>query len=57
MKMWLVMVTIMKLTHYGIGNCKIRNLLLCPNSLTDLNEIWNQDIWGDDASFEEKFPF
>ena len=46
------MVTIIKLTQHGIGNCKIRNLLLCPNGLTDLNEIWNQDILGDDASFE-----
>ncbi len=31
---------------------KIRNLSLCPNGLTDWNEIWNQDILGDDASFE-----
>ncbi len=30
---------------------------MCPNSLSDLNEIWNQDILGDDASLEEKFPF
>ncbi len=46
-------------TSYGnhnfkvsIGNCKIRNLLLCPNGLTDVNEIWNQYILGDDTSFE-----
>ncbi len=52
MKMWLVMVIIIKFTQYGIGNCNIRNLFLCPNGLTDLNEIWNQDILGDDASFE-----
>ncbi len=52
------MVTIIiSLHNIGIGNCKIRNLFLCPNSLTDLNEIWNQDILGDDASFELKFPF
>ena len=28
------------------------NLLLCPNGLTDLNEIWNHDILGDDKSLE-----
>ncbi len=50
MKIYLVMVTIIKLTQ-GIGNYKIRNLL-CPNGLTDLNEIWNKDILGDYASFE-----
>ncbi len=55
--MWLVMVTIIKLTQWSIGNCKIRNLLLCPNGLTDLSEIWNQDSLGDDASFEEKISF
>ncbi len=27
---------------------------MCPNGLTDLNEIWNQDILSDDASFEWK---
>ncbi len=30
---------------------------MCPNGLTDLNEFWNQDIFGDDTSFEEKMPF
>ncbi len=40
MKMWLVMVTIIKLKQKGISNCKIRNLLFCPNGVTDLNEIW-----------------
>ncbi len=52
MKMWLVMVTIIKLTQSGIGHCEIRNLFLCPNGLTDLSAIWNQDFLGDDASFE-----
>ena len=23
-----------------------------PNSLTDLTEIWNHDLWSDDASFK-----
>ncbi len=42
-----------KLTQKGIGNCKnMRNLLLCPNGLTDLHGIWNQDILVDDASLE-----
>ncbi len=40
-----------------LGNCKIQNLLLCPNGLTDLNGTWNQDILGDDASFEQKCSF
>ncbi len=31
---------------------QICSLSLCPNGLTDWNEIWNQDILGDDASFE-----
>ncbi len=52
MKMCLVMVTIIQLTHKVLGHCKVRNLLLCPNGLTDLNVIWNQDILGDNASFE-----
>ncbi len=30
----------------------MRNFLLCPNDLIDLNDIWNQDILFDDASFE-----
>ncbi len=33
------------------GNCKICNLFLCPNGLTDLNEIW-KDFRGDDASLK-----
>ena len=28
------------------------NLVLYPNGLTDLTEIWNQDLLGDGASFE-----
>ncbi len=31
----------------------MRNLLLCSNGLTNLNEIWNQDILGVDASFDQ----
>ncbi len=47
------MVTIIKLTQYkGTRQLQNRNLFLCPNGLTDFNEIWNQDILGDDASFE-----
>ncbi len=45
-------VTIIKLTQLGIGSCKLRNLFLHQNGLTDLTEIWNQDFLGDDASFE-----
>ncbi len=32
-------VTIIKLTQLGIGSCKIRNLFLHQNGLTDLTEI------------------
>ena len=32
-------VTIIKLTQLGIGSCKLRNLFLHQNGLTDLTEI------------------
>ena len=46
------MVTIIKLTIWGIGSCKMCNLFLHQNRLTDLTENWNQDFLGDDASIE-----
>ncbi len=42
---------LMKMWQYAIGKYVI-SYCTCPNGLTDLNEIWNQYILGDDASFE-----
>ena len=49
----IVMVTIINVTPEGIRNCEIHKLFLFPNSLTNLNEIWNQNFLGDYPSFEE----
>ena len=48
MKIWLVMVTKIKLTQWVIGNCNICYLFMHLNGLPDLTEIQNQDFLGDD---------
>ena len=38
--------------QYGISNCSTHNVFIYPNGLTDLTEVWNQDVLVDDTSFE-----
>ncbi len=36
----------------GFDSCSNRNLIMHPKGLTDLTEIWKEDILGDETSFE-----
>ena len=47
-----VMVTIIKLTQYGMGTCNIQNCFVHPKDFTVSTEILNLRNWSDDTSNE-----
>ena len=55
-KMWLGMVTIIKLTSI-IGGCNLQNCLVHPNGLTDLTETLNLDMWSKDSQHKWNLNF
>ena len=56
-KMWLVMVTIIKFIQWGIGNYKTHYPLLVYKRFNRFNWNLKPRFLGDEASFEWKSPF